>query len=94
MLTLSSMENLIVQCNRQQTSLNDFEQFSQSRSTKVHHLYTVCTALVIYASCKVSRSSLLIMKKIFKGFTICWSGGHLGHVTWTINVNVCSPFPR
>ena len=27
-------------------------------------------------------------------FTIFGRGGHLGHVTWTIYINVRSPFPR
>ena len=27
-------------------------------------------------------------------FTIYGHGGHLGHVTWTIYINFCSPFPR
>ena len=27
-------------------------------------------------------------------FTIYGHGGHLGHVTWTINTNFHSPFPR
>ena len=26
--------------------------------------------------------------------TIYGHGGHLGHVTWTIYINFCSPFPR
>ena len=30
----------------------------------------------------------------FKVFTIYGHGGHLGHVTWTIYTNFCSPFPR
>ena len=29
-----------------------------------------------------------------KGFFIYGCGGHLGHVTWTININYPSPFPR
>ena len=29
-----------------------------------------------------------------KIFTIYGHGGHLGHVTWTIYINFCSPFPR
>ena len=33
-------------------------------------------------------------KVFFKDFTIYGHGGHLGHVTWTIYVNFCSPFPR
>ena len=27
-------------------------------------------------------------------FIIYGRGGHLGHVTWTIYTNFCSPFPR
>ena len=30
----------------------------------------------------------------FKVFTIYGHGGHLGHVTWTIYINFCSPFPK
>ena len=30
----------------------------------------------------------------FKVFTIYGHGGHLGHKTWTIYTNFCSPFPR
>ena len=30
---------------------------------------------------------LVLEKKIFKGFTIYESGGHPGHVTWTIYIN-------
>ena len=30
----------------------------------------------------------------FKVFTIYGHGSHLGHVTWTIYTNFCSPFPR
>ena len=30
----------------------------------------------------------------FKVFTIYGHGGHLGHGTWTIYINFCSPFPR
>ena len=37
---------------------------------------------------------LVLEKKIFKVFTIYGHGGHLGHVTWTIDINFCSPFPR
>ena len=37
---------------------------------------------------------LLVLKKIFKGFFNIWHGGHLGHVTWTIYINLRSPFPR
>ena len=29
-----------------------------------------------------------------KVFTICGHGGHLGHVTCTININFLSHFPR
>ena len=29
-----------------------------------------------------------------ENFTIYGHGGHLGHVTWTIYTNICSPFPR
>ena len=36
----------------------------------------------------------VLEKKILKLFTIYGLGGHLGHVTWTIYINFCSPFPR
>ena len=29
-----------------------------------------------------------------KVFTIYGRGGHLGHVTWTIYINILEPFPR
>ena len=32
-------------------------------------------------------------KTILKSFTIYEHGGHLGHVTWTIYINFCYPFP-
>ena len=32
-------------------------------------------------------------EKIFKVFTIYGHGGYLGHVTWTIYTNFCSPIP-
>ena len=32
--------------------------------------------------------------RFLKVFTIYGRGGHLGHVTWTIYINFCSPFPR
>ena len=37
---------------------------------------------------------LTLEKKIFKCFTIYGHGDHLGHVTWTIYINFCPPFPR
>ena len=37
----------------------------------------------------------VLEKKIFEGFfTIYGRGGHIGHVTWTINIKFRSPFPR
>ena len=40
-------------------------------------------------------SSLVLDKKIFKGFFSIYShGGHLGHETWTIYINFRSPFLR
>ena len=30
----------------------------------------------------------------FLRFLPYWHGGHLGHVTWIIYTNFCSPFPR
>ena len=33
-------------------------------------------------------------KKFFMVFTIYGHGGHLGHVTWIIYINLCSPFLR
>ena len=37
---------------------------------------------------------LVLEKKILKVFTIYGHGGHLGHVTLTIYIKFCSPFPR
>ena len=37
---------------------------------------------------------VVLEKNIFKVFTIYGHGGHLGHVTWTIYINIRSPFPR
>ena len=36
---------------------------------------------------------LALGKKIFKVFIIYGHGGHLGHVTKTIFINLCFPFP-
>ena len=36
---------------------------------------------------------LVRKKKILKGFTLYWHGGHLGHVTWTPRTNFRSPIP-
>ena len=33
-------------------------------------------------------------QEYFLKFTIYGPGGHLGHVTWTIYINFCSPFPK
>ena len=35
---------------------------------------------------------LVLEKNIFKVFAIYSHGGHLGHVTWTIYINIGSPF--
>ena len=32
-------------------------------------------------------------EEVLKAFTIYGHGDHLGHVTWTIFINFCSPFP-
>ena len=36
----------------------------------------------------------VLEENIFKVSTIYGHGGRLGHVTWTIYINICSPFPR
>ena len=33
-------------------------------------------------------------EEFFKVFSIYGHGGHLGHVTWTIYINLLSPLPR
>ena len=33
-------------------------------------------------------------KEVLKVFTIYGHDGHVGHVTWTIYINIRSPFPR
>ena len=39
--------------------------------------------------------TLVLEKKLLKRFfTTYGPGGHLGHVTWTIYINICSHFPR
>ena len=35
-----------------------------------------------------------VLRKILKVFTIYGRGSYLGHVTWTIYKNFCSPFLR
>ena len=37
---------------------------------------------------------LVLLEKIFKGFTIYGYGGHLGHVTWTIYIKFLSSLPK
>ena len=41
-------------------------------------------------TCRTSDSG----EDFFRIFTIYGHGGHLGHVTSTIFINFCSPFPR
>ena len=36
----------------------------------------------------------VLEKKRFKDLTVYGRGGHLGHVTWTIYINLGFPFPR
>ena len=36
---------------------------------------------------------MVLEKKTFKVFTIYGRGCHLGHVTWIIYINFCSPYP-
>ena len=40
------------------------------------------------------RTISYVGKYFLKVFTIYWRAGHLGHVIWTIYINVLSPFPR
>ena len=37
---------------------------------------------------------LLVQERFFKVFTIYGHGSHLGHVTYSIYINILSPFPR
>ena len=41
-----------------------------------------------------STIPLLSKSEISSLYTIYGHGDHLGHVTWTIYINICSPFPR
>ena len=43
---------------------------------------------------KLIIGRLVLEKKILKIFTIYGHGGHLGHVTWTIYINLYPPFQR
>ena len=53
---------------------------NRSRSTPGHHLLRII--------------GLPVMEKnILKVFTIYGHGSHLGHETWTIYINLCSPYP-
>ena len=47
-----------------------------------------------HAKFKDHRTSGSGKQRFSKVFTIYGHGGHLGHVTWTIYINFCSPFPK
>ena len=49
---------------------------------------------MLHAKFQYHRTSGSGERRFFKVFTIYGHGGHLGHVTWTIYINLCSPFPR
>ena len=49
---------------------------------------------MLHAKFQDHRTSGSAGEDFFKVFTIYGHGGHLGHVTWTIYINFCSPFPR
>ena len=49
---------------------------------------------MLHAKFQDHRTSGSGEEDFFKVFTIYGHGGHLGHVTWTININFRCPFPR
>ena len=50
-------------------------------------------AIVSEKSTVFTLSFWIWSRRFFKIFTIYGHGGHLGHVTSTIYINFCSPFP-
>ena len=49
---------------------------------------------MLHAKFQNHRTSGSREEDFLKFFTIYGRGGHLGHVTWTIYMNLGSPFPR
>ena len=49
---------------------------------------------MLHAKFQNHRTSGSGEEGFFKVFTIYGHGGYHGHVTWTIYINFCSPFPR
>ena len=49
---------------------------------------------MLHAKFQDHRTSNSGEEDILKVFTIYGHGGHLGHVTWTIYIHFCSPFPK
>ena len=49
---------------------------------------------MLHAKFQDHRTSSSNIEDFLKAFTIYGHGGHLGHVTWTIYINFCSPFPK
>ena len=49
---------------------------------------------MLHAKFQDHRTSGSGKRRFLKVFTIYGHGGDLGHVTWTIYKNFCSPFPR
>ena len=49
---------------------------------------------MLHAKFQDHRTSDSGEEDFLRFFTIYGHGGHLGHVTWTININFRSPFPR
>ena len=50
--------------------------------------------MVIYIYIAPGQGQATPWKRFFKVFTIYGRGGHLGHVTKTININSGTPFSR
>ena len=48
---------------------------------------------MLHAKFQDHRTSGSGVEDFSKVYTICGHGGHLGHVTWTIYINFCFPFP-
>ena len=49
---------------------------------------------MLHAKLQYHRTSGSGGEEFLKFITIYGCGGHFGHVTWTINTNFRSPFPR
>ena len=67
---------------------------SMSRSLQGHDLYIYCSTLVLIAACQVLLQYVqqFLQRRFLMVFTIYGHGGHLGHVTWFIYIQIGSPF--